>query len=186
MINYKYIQDSINYYEPRYTRVEVPWLVSEYVDYLTRPESCTPYQIKHNNKNLVASAEQSFLYLYLKNHLPKGKFQAVTPCFRSGDSFDYTHSKYFIKNELIQTDNVNDFELENMVNYCFNFFRNYFNNDLHIIKTDVGYDINWKNYELGSYGIRTCDFLTWIYGTGCAEPRLSRLLNLIKNENISS
>ena len=49
----------------------------------------------------------------------------------------------------------------------------------------INYDIVSKigHYELGSYGIRTCDYLKWIYGTGCAEPRLSRVLKLIELKN---
>jgi len=35
-----------------------------------------------------------------------------------------------------------------------------------------------EGYELGSYGIRECEFLTWIYGTACAEPRTSKLITL--------
>jgi len=34
--------------------------------------------------------------------------------------------------------------------------------------------------ELGSYGIRSCEFLDWIYATGVAEPRFSSLINLKK------
>jgi hypothetical protein len=181
LINYKHIHDSIEFYSIKYTRIEVPWLVSDYVDSITRPEGTQPYQVKHNKKNLVASAEQSFLYLYLKNFLPIGKFQAVTPCFRSGDSFDYTHSKYFIKNELIQTDIVNGSELEKMVELASSFFSKYFGN-INIIKTENGFDINWKEYELGSYGIRECEFLQWIYGTACAEPRMSRIIKLKDNK----
>jgi hypothetical protein len=31
-----------------------------------------------------------------------------------------------------------------------------------------------KGYELGSYGIRKYkNLFQWVYGTGCAEPRLS-------------
>lgn len=36
--------------------------------------------------------------------------------------------------------------------------------------------------ELGSYGIRECEYLKWIYATGCADPRLSKIINLYNNE----
>ena len=39
----------------------------------------------------------------------------------------------------------------------------------------------YKDYELGSYGIRECEFLKWIYATGCAEPRIRKIINLYKN-----
>ena len=176
MINYKIISDSINYYETNgYVRIESPWTVSEYIDNITKPKDIDSFQLKHNNKCLVASGEQSFLYLYLKEFLPKGQFQTTTPCFRY-ESFDYSHTKYFIKNELIKTDIVNKNELDKMVDICLNFYKRYIPT-VNIITTDIGYDIEYNGYELGSYGIRECEFLKWIYGTGCAEPRLSKIIS---------
>lgn len=181
MIDYKIISDSISYYDDNgFTRIEAPWTVSEYIDNITKPKGITSFQLKHNNKCLVASGEQSFLYLYLKDFLPKGQYQTTTPCFRF-ESFDYSHTKYFIKNELIKTDIVNEIELNKIVNICFNFFKQYIPN-IDIIKTDIGYDIEYKGNELGSYGIRENEYLKWIYATGCAEPRFSKIINLYKNE----
>jgi hypothetical protein len=181
MIDYKIISDSIDYYENLgFKRIESPWTVSEYVDNLTKPENVQSFKIEYNNKCLVASGEQSFLYLYLKDFLPKGQFQTVTPCFRY-ESFDYTHTKYFIKNELIKTDIVNNNELDKIVNISFDFFKKYIPN-LEVVKTDIGFDIEYNGNELGSYGIRENHFLKWIYATGCAEPRLSRIINIYKND----
>lgn len=180
MIDYGLIQQSVDYYETnKFARVESPWTVSEAVDNLTKPKDRQAFQLKHNDKCLVASGEQSFLYLYLKNFLPKGQFQTITPCFRF-EPFDILHTKYFIKNELIKTDVVNDYELEKIIDVCFNFYLKFFGNKLEIIKTDIGFDIEIDGRELGSYGIRSCDFLTWIYATGCAEPRTSNLIKLYK------
>lgn len=182
MINYQILEDSINYYSSLgFKRIESPWTVSQYVDDITRPVDAVPYELKHNNKRLVASGEQSFLYLYLKNFIPEGQYQTITPCFRS-DSFDYTHTKYFIKNEIIKTDVVNEEELINIVYVAYNFFKKYIP-DLKIIETDIGYDINYNEYELGSYGIRKSNFLKWIYATGCAEPRLSRIISVFNDRN---
>lgn len=65
-----------------------------------------------------------------------------------------------------------------MIFVATNFFRNYFR-DLRTEQTaEFSYDIMWRDYELGSYGIRECEFLKWIYGTGCAEPRTSKLITL--------
>lgn len=47
-----------------------------------------------------------------------------------------------------------------------------------MVGTTDGYDITYKGIELGSYGMRKCEFLEWVYGTGCAEPRLSYCQNL--------
>lgn len=180
MINYKLLQDSIDYYNlHHFVRVEIPWTVSPYVDDITRPIEKKPFQLNVNNKRLVASGEQSFLYQYLKGFLPKGQFMGITPCFRN-ESIDYLHMQYFMKNELIKTDIVNEIELEKIINICINFYQQYFNDKLNVIKTDIGYDIMINKYELGSYGIRESDFLRWIYATGCAEPRLSTLIEKFK------
>jgi len=46
------------------------------------------------------------------------------------------------------------------------------------IELNKSYDIEFNGIELGSYGIRECEYLSWIYATGCAEPRLSYCQNL--------
>lgn len=178
MIDYKLLNDSIIFYEDKgFKRIETPWLVTEAVDSITRPEGIEPFVVGAKKKNLVASGEQAFLYLYLKEYLPKGKFQTVTPCFRN-DSFDFTHTKYFMKNELIQTDDVSKIRLEEMVEQSLQFLQGKFQNKLQVEGTSDGFDIMIDEYELGSYGIRECNFLKWIYGTACAEPRTSKLINL--------
>lgn len=178
MIDYGIISDSIDFYEVKgFSRVEVPWTVTKGISDITKPLGAGDFELVHNDgKVLVASAEQSFLYQYAKGFLPKGKFQAVTPCFRK-ERFDSIHTKYFIKNELIVTDDVSTSSLKSVIDSSFQFFLKYAeNSDISIVKTDIGYDIEIKGIEVGSYGIRSCDFLTWIYGTGVAEPRLSSVL----------
>jgi len=180
MIDYNLIQQSIEYYSNKgFQRIEAPWTVSEAIDCITKPEDRISFQLKHNNKCLVASGEQSFLYLYLKKFLPKGQYQAVTPCFRN-ESFDFLHSKYFLKNELIKTDKVDKDELEKIVSTCLNFFQRRIGK-AEVIKTKEGFDIEYDGKELGSYGIRSCEFLDWIYATGCAEPRTSSLIKLYES-----
>ena len=183
MISFKNLADSIEYYQSNgYIRIEAPWLVPPCIDDITKPADKEHYMLKHNDKCLVASGEQSFLYLYLKENLPKGKFQTITPCFRD-ERYDLYHEKYYMKNELIITDVINNESLEKIIDDAYNFFNSKLSNigSLSIDKTDIGYDINCtvfgytKPVELGSYGIRECEFLKWIYGTGCAEPRLSKL-----------
>lgn len=179
MIDYKLLDDSLKHYETKgFQRVEAPWTVSEYVDNITKPKDRIAFQLKHNNKCLVGSGEQSFLYLYLKEFLPKGQFQTITPCYRF-ETFDLYHTKYFMKNELIKTDVVTKDALDKVIVSALEFFGMYFpKSDMDTIKTKDGYDIMIHDVELGSYGIRECEFLTWIYGTGCAEPRTSKLINL--------
>jgi aspartyl/asparaginyl-tRNA synthetase len=175
MISYKILDESLTYYQGQgFIRVETPWTVSEYVDNITKPAGVLSFQLKHNNKCLVASGEQSFLYLYLKEFLPRGQYQTITPCFRF-ESFDFTHTKYFMKNELIKTDIVNNGKLVQITEIALKFYRRYIT-EAEVVVAKEGFDIIYKDYELGSYGIRECEFLKWIYGTGCAEPRLSNLI----------
>ena len=183
MIDYKILNDSIEYYEKvGYKRIEAPWTVTQAVSQITKPTEKEEFYIDNKKKVLVASGEQSFLYLYLKGFLPEGQFQTITPCFRD-EVFDLTHTKYFMKNELIITgDGASVNSVDIITDQAFTFFGKYFRrNDLRIIKTDEGFDINYKDYELGSYGYRKCEFLTWVYGTGVAEPRFSTILNMYKD-----
>lgn len=60
------------------------------------------------------------------------------------------------------------------------FFSKYTNSSkVSIDSTKEGHDITINGIEVGSYGGRQFNGFTWIYGTGCAEPRLSEAL---KNE----
>ena len=73
MISYQNLADSIKFYEKKgYQRIEAPWLVPPCIDDITKPEDKQHYMLKHNDKCLVASGEQTFLYLYLKENLPLG------------------------------------------------------------------------------------------------------------------
>lgn len=179
MIDYKIISESIEFYKDKgYVQIEVPWTVSEAIDDLTKPEDRIHMQLKHNGKCLVASGEQGFLYLYCKDYLPLGRYQTVTPCFRY-EAYDGMHMKNFIKNELIITDKVDEENLDKIIKDAKEFFDKFVG--CKIEKTNIGYDIVSDNgYELGSYGIRQCSYLKWIYGTGVAEPRLSRVIKSLK------
>jgi hypothetical protein len=179
MIDYSKISDSIFHYNKLgYQRIESPWTVTKAISDITAPPNTTYFTIEEKNKVLVASGEQSLLYLYNKGFLPKGKFQTITPCFRN-DSFDEMHTKYFIKNELMITDDISYDSVTKIINDAYSFFKFFFKNDVGLTTIKTGensWDICYRNNELGSYGIRSCSFLNWIYGTGVAEPRLSKIL----------
>lgn len=181
MIDYARIQRSIDFYETAgFKRIESPWTVTKPISAITKPRDRKDWEILNKEKVLVASGEQSFLYLYLKGFIPNGKFQTVTPCFRE-EPFDQFHTKYFMKNELIITDEVNESSLNSVVNTCKNFFENEFQKNVTVIETKEGFDIEIMGIELGSYGIRTCEYLKWIYATGCAEPRMTFIQKMINN-----
>lgn len=181
MIDYGRLDRSTAYYEKAgFSRIEAPWTVTAEIANITKPEGKSNWEILGKNKVLVASGEQSFLYLYLKNFLPKGKYQTITPCFRD-EPFDKTHTKYFMKNELIITDTVNFHELEQITHLCLRFFEQELklNDSVKIVTTAEGYDlVTTQGIELGSYGIRTCEYLSWIYATGLAEPRMTIARNI--------
>lgn len=182
MIDFLILNNSIEFYEKQgFKRIESPWLVTKSISNITKPSDRLDYIVNYNSKEkvLVGSGEQSFLYLFLKNHIPNGRYQTITPCYRL-EPFDVTHTKYFMKNELIDTEDVTYDNLLKIVDTAYKFMKSYIN-DCEIIKTDEGFDINYKDIELGSYGIRSCSYLKWIYATGVAEPRFSNTIKMIKN-----
>lgn len=182
MINYYNLHAAQDFYSIKgFQRIEAPWTVTKAISQITKPVDKEDFELEKKKKVLVASGEQSFLYLYLKGYLPLGSFQTITPCFRE-DVFDVTHSKYFMKNELIETKDVSPKRLVEVVEIAADFMSQMLNAEVEIKKISaVSYDIEYAGIELGSYGYRECDFLNWIYGTGIAEPRFSHVQNLIKN-----
>lgn len=76
MIDYSRINRSINFYEEfGFKRIESPWTVTKAISGITKPKDKIDWEIKGKDKVLVASGEQSFLYLYLKNFLRNTLFQ---------------------------------------------------------------------------------------------------------------
>ncbi len=185
MISYAILNDSIIYYGAcGFKHIESPWTVTEAVSNITKPEGKKEFALKHeDDKVLVASGEQSLLYLYLKGFLPPGSYQTTTPCFRK-EPFDDFHTKYFIKTELMETGNVTEKRLHEIIEISKGFFSRYFPADELLVQPDGGnaggFDINFRGIELGSYGIRHCSYLEWIYATGVAEPRVSATLKKIE------
>ena len=180
MIDFNLIDKSIKFYETNgFVRIEAPWTVTKDVSDITKPADRKDFTIKEKDKVLVGSGEQSFLYLILKGFLAPGKYQTVTPCFRD-ESFDLTHTKYFIKNELIITNNTSQAALDNLVKCAKEFFSTIVPDKklLEVIKLGAArYDIEYDGIELGSYGIRDTQFTKYIYGTGIAEPRTTTAIN---------
>jgi seryl-tRNA synthetase len=179
VINYSLIADALEYYQDQgYKLIDVPWTVPANVMKITCNEGHKFEDNKYLDKYLVGSAEQSFLYLIKSGQLPYGKYCAVTPCFRN-DEEDELHQKYFMKVELIAY--VKEWwKLPNRLGTMMADAQQFFS--LHVpvdlVKTDdersdESFDIEANRIELGSYGIRHHENISWVYGTGLAEPRLS-------------
>ena len=189
MIDYQKIHSSFLFYESKgFLNIETPWTVTESISGITKPPAVKDFKLVHDdNKVLVASGEQGFLYMYNKGFLPLGRFQTTTPCFRK-EAFGPFHTKYFVKTELIDTKDVSVSNLETIVDIALgNFIRlaTKYSEKFAVIDTtySLGYpsfDIELNGIEVGSYGIRGCEFLNWVYGTGIAEPRFTKVLNSLE------
>lgn len=201
MIDYNLIAAAIDFYANKgFQRIETPWLVSKDIADLTKPLDASTYIVQKDSerkqKAFIASGEQSFLYLINKGHLPSsGRYQTVTPCLRD-DMWDATHMKNFVKLELIEYISTSEYTnikfntintVHRMVDQALSFFSSKVDASLLTVtntstKDSVSFDINLNDIEIGSYGYRSCMFCEWIYGTGIAEPRFSRLVNSVKRK----
>lgn len=203
-IDYGAIDAALKHYEALgYQRIEVPWWVTANIANITKPTGVpesSNYQLSVNGKCLVASGEQSFLYLANKGQLPPGKYQTVTPCFRN-EEYDIGHSKQFIKLELIDllpNAQATQGMVERIANDALQLFMSLagdavsfcrvvntnvkdplaaaMTEQLDVVLTIPQRDGSGLDVELGSYGARHTAFATWIYGTGIAEPRFTKTL----------
>jgi hypothetical protein len=183
-IDYKLLDDSVHWYFSRgYNRIEAPWVVSEQIADITMPPDTHANMVVKNGKRkiFVGSGEQSFLSLINKGFLAPGQYQTITPCMRNDDFGPY-HTKYFMKNELIWFDSHPDSYhadmFEAIIDDAWRFFATKVPNQelLKRVETKEGADIEYDGIELGSYGIRQCPFVKWVYGTGLALPRFTRAI----------
>lgn len=197
-IDYEQLAYAINLYEGfGYKRIEAPWWVTEDIANITKPTGVSEssnYKLSVNGKCLVASGEQSFLYLANKGFLPAGKYQTVTPCFRN-ESYDAYHSKQFLKLELINLAEegvyVSQDAVVKVARHALSFFKQAAGGlatHLRLVSTgvkdplacakteqlDIVFELDGQQVELGSYGARETTFAVWVYGTGIAEPRFSK------------
>lgn len=181
-IDYKILSDALEYYKQFYCFIDANWTASKEAINATKSANLKDFDT-HIGK-LVGSGEQSFIDLMLDNKiLPMTRYCCITPCFRDEPIIDEEKQHYFMKIELISCIYPNTIlknstlkELDNMIGIACGFFAKYL--PIKTIKTPEGTDIqSGSGIELGSYGIRSRLIkdknIAWIYGTGCAEPRLS-------------
>lgn len=183
------------YSDQGFTYIEVPWIVRPGSVDVTLPSDKRRFDTLDGA--LVGSGEQSFFDM--RDSLKPGKYQTITPCFRDEVVTEWNH-RHFMKLELIQVLEVarkpKDLDQSQwktlycvMVPYMMSvataFFKmcsglNSLTPHLATVVTDIGYDIELNGVEVGSYGCREHDGFRWIYGTGCAEPRLSQALAIMQ------
>jgi hypothetical protein len=191
MINYSHIARAIEYYTALgYEQIEVPWVVPMEVAEITHKNALgSRWTLGANHsKILVGSGEQSFLDMILRGELAPGRYVCATPCFRDEYVIDELHRPYFFKVELINT--LEDITRESalwMASEARNFFKTRaLRTSLYMTEIEDCWDIYASDIEIGSYGyrehtLRAGKVIKWVYGTGCAEPRMSIALNRQKN-----
>lgn len=156
--------------------LEVPWVVTPNADDTCRPNDRVPTIVTSlsGQTRLPGSGEQGFVQLMLDHMMPAGSFFTTTPCWREEPVIDELHRRYFTKLELISFGTL--MSVLEMTHHALDFFREYVEG-AEIVDNMTPwmgdhYDIVAHGVELGSYGIRNCWGHRWVYGTGCAEPRL--------------
>lgn len=188
MIDYSKIAAGIEFYTKHgFKFVDAPWIASQTATDITRPEGATNYPFEKGF--LVASGEQSFFQLILDGKLEPGCYSCVTPCFRD-DKLDRYHQRWFLKLELIDTQDVTTGRPLELAYLAKEFFNVYLDNTAVVptqpldktLVPETGYDVISNGIELGSYGLRQHPLIgSWVYATGCAEPRLSTVVSDANN-----
>lgn len=193
-IDWQKLLAAVGYYGTiGYKMVEVPWTVPREFMMATCPAE--RWIVTSNIGDLIGSAEQGFIYLDHTGKLPKGKWMALTPCFRVEDnlSVDPPRQNYFVKLELY--DNSGDDPFATLEKMIWN-VENAHNGALHVEnrvsgvyfpslrreEVDGGTDLIFAGVEIGSFGIRSFEHVNWVFGTGMAEPRFSSTINRLANE----
>lgn len=178
MINaesWKRLTRAAAYYEGKgFKYKDVPWLITPETSAITRPAWSEDFYV--NEKVLVGSAEQSFLELY--DSLDNGLYYAITPCFRNEPEVNDYHRTAFMKLELFSK-NLSRLEYLRHCAQIF-FYEEFPYSEPGTIKIielgDNDWDLNYLDYELGSYNTKEHEGKAWACGTGLAEPRFSQAL----------
>lgn len=180
-IDWLRIGRAVRFYQNRgYHYVEVPWVVPSRITNLTAPLDSKIYSLD-DNMDLVGSAEQSFLWLAERDELWRATrqgtgqkyFVSVTPCFR-GDTISPLHQNSFMKVELFCT-HGKTIDVLRLAFDAYDFFRSegVAVQQVDRMSAENSIDLQVCDIEVGSYGIRSRNDMTWAYGTGLAEPRFS-------------
>lgn len=179
-INWRLLSDALAHYGGRgYQYVEAKWIEEQrFVDF-TAPSREFVMSVEGHG-DLVGSAEQSLVAMTARGEIGPGWYMACTPCFRNETWPDDLHHFYFMKVELFRNIQVGTVAADDILETAMEFFtRNVpeeFRNRLSVEFTPQGCDITLGGIEIGSYGHRSVNGISWVYGTGLAEPRFSTAL----------
>ncbi len=165
-----------NYYANYgYIDTPTPWLVGEAAYRATLPPDHDGYEWQSLLGGYhVGSAEQGFMQLMADGVAIPERAQSTSPCYRGEPTYDDLHWPYFYKLELYNAD-TSDTSLAEMIATARGLFTQ-MDIPTRIVQTgDRAYDLETAktHIELGSYGVRTFQGHTWLYGTGLALPRAS-------------
>lgn len=191
IIDYSLLSKAIKYFSKKgFKQIETPWRVSKQAIEGTFNSS---ESFKADDKFLVGSAEQGFLELQLQDKLKGTQFMSVSPCFRN-DIEDYYHQQEFMKLELIYFSNYEIIKEEIQYQIIKRFVLNFIIKKLKIKTSYIAIletkdnnsiyseDILINGIEYGSYGIRQFKDKYYIYGTGIALPRASKILKSMEGK----
>lgn len=172
---YSVASAAIMFYQTHgFSYIEVPWVVSKEAYYATKPPDASDFKLVCEDEKMsgfpVASGEQSFIELHLQGKRIT-KHCCATPCFRAENDGRY-HQPYFFKVELIDTDMS---KLDEMIEIALKFHQS-FDRGYKVIQLgeDLFDIISKDGIEVGSYGKRTFNDFSWVYGTGLALPRFNQ------------
>lgn len=191
IIDYKLLAKAVKYFGKKgFTQIEVPWRVQKEAINSTFDSSLS---FKSDDKFLIGSAEQGIIQLILEDKIKGNQIMSVSPCFRN-EKEDYYHQQEFMKLELMYLSyheiSAEDFQF----NYIRNTVIDFITKELRIKKEDIviketnnessvySEDILINGVEYGSYGIRYFKNKYYIYGTGIALPRVSKILKSIEGK----
>lgn len=180
-INWPRLFRAYNFYvEKGYRYLEVPWAVSREIVECTIPPGATPIRLRASDATLIGSAEQGFLDVAMSKgwSLQEGeRYFSISPCFRGEEKTLEGHTQLsFMKLELFAP--VGDFQneedlTERLVKDARQFMKAEGAKVTVRPVNDLCCDLDLNGIEVGSYGSRSVETLTWAYGTGLAEPRFS-------------
>lgn len=178
------LQRTMEYWQNKgLSYVPLPWIVPQSIMDCPKPPWIEAPDIATIVGPLVASGEQSFLWLSEQGRLPVNPrgYIGWSPCFRR-ENYDHFHHHYFIKAELFipVMPKTAELVLEDVISGSEKWFATLANEAGLPIRRRVlsdQIDLELDNVELGSYGVReTPSGVPYVFGTALAEPRWTEAL----------